>query len=198
MSQLEYRDLGLGDLAKIRDLDRSEHVTLGYRLVEGELQAEAVDWHVPRWRFEDEGTHTVARQVRFCQRHMLAGARAVGAIDEGRLIGIGLMTPGIRPDLAQLAYLHVSAAYRRAGVGARLFEDLISFAIASGARQVYVSAVPTESAVGFYRSRGFRLATPLPELYELEPEDIHMVMDLPNNRLPPAAGASGSPDGPEV
>ena len=48
-----------------------------------------------------------------------------------------------------------------------------------GADQLYVSAVPSESAVGFYRSQGFRLADEVhPDLYELEPDDIHMIKEL--------------------
>ena len=42
-----------------------------------------------------------------------------------------------------------------------------------------MSSTPSESAVGFYRSRGFRLTSPLPELFELEPEDIHLILELP-------------------
>jgi hypothetical protein len=42
-----------------------------------------------------------------------------------------------------------------------------------------VSATSTGSAVGFYLSRGCRLADPVhPKLFELEPVDIHLVLDL--------------------
>jgi hypothetical protein len=38
-----------------------------------------------------------------------------------------------------------------------------------------VSATPSANTVRFYRGRGFELmAHPLPELFELEPEDVHM------------------------
>ena len=38
-----------------------------------------------------------------------------------------------------------------------------------------VSATPSENTVRFYMDRGFGLmAQPLPELFELEPEDVHM------------------------
>jgi hypothetical protein len=48
-----------------------------------------------------------------------------------------------------------------------------------GARRVYVSATPSGSAVGFYRSQGFALTRdPVPELLALEPEDIHMIKEL--------------------
>jgi hypothetical protein len=42
-----------------------------------------------------------------------------------------------------------------------------------------VSATPSRSAVGFYRSRGFQPTLDVNrELYERQPEDIHMVLDL--------------------
>jgi hypothetical protein len=51
--------------------------------------------------------------------------------------------------------------------------------MADGARKLYVSATPSVSAVGFYRNRGFELAEEVnKELFELEPEDIHMIMKL--------------------
>jgi hypothetical protein len=38
-----------------------------------------------------------------------------------------------------------------------------------------VSATPSENTVRFYQGRGFELMTqPLPELFDLEPEDVHM------------------------
>jgi hypothetical protein len=38
-----------------------------------------------------------------------------------------------------------------------------------------VSATPSDNTVRFYLSRGFRpTAEPLAELFELEPEDVHM------------------------
>ena len=54
-----------------------------------------------------------------------------------------------------------------------------ALARSGGARQLYVSATPSESAVGFYRSRGFiPTVTPIPELLEHEPEDVHMTLAL--------------------
>jgi GNAT superfamily N-acetyltransferase len=176
---LEYRRLQPGELAKIRDIDRSERVTLSYQVRRGKICPVAVDWDVPAFRPDGNDAHSVGAQIAFCERHLSAGACAIGAFDSGTLAAIGLMTPAIRPGIAQLAYLHVALAYRRTGVASRLFDELLRVARESGARQVYVSATPSESAVGFYQSRGFQLTTPIPELYELEPEDIHMILDLP-------------------
>lgn len=77
--------------------------------------------------------------------------------------------------MAELAVLHVSRAYRRQGIGTRLLTEVLRLAKESGAQSIYVSAAPTGSAVGFYRSKGFEpTIEPHPELYEAEPEDIHM------------------------
>ena len=46
---VEIRSLVLGDAQKIEDIDRSEHLTIGYRFHEGLLEAQEVDWYVPRW-----------------------------------------------------------------------------------------------------------------------------------------------------
>ena len=49
----------------------------------------------------------------------------------------------------------------------------------AGAMALYVSATPSESAVGFYRRAGFKPTdTPHPDLLAEEPEDIHMILAL--------------------
>jgi GNAT superfamily N-acetyltransferase len=81
--------------------------------------------------------------------------------------------------MAQLDALFVSNGYRRRGIATRLLSRIVRLARADGADQLYVSATPSESAVGFYTSQGFRLAEKVNrELYLLEPEDIHMIRSL--------------------
>lgn len=56
----------------------------------------------------------------------------------------------------------------------------VDLALAAGAEAIYVSAVPTGSAVGFYLHPGCRLADAArPALFAKEPEDIHLVHSLP-------------------
>ena len=81
----------------------------------------------------------------------------------------------MRPGIAQLAYLHVSDGYRGRGIGDRLTADLEQLARDAGATMIVVSATPSENTVRFYRRHGYEpTANPLPELVELEPEDVHM------------------------
>lgn len=49
----------------------------------------------------------------------------------------------------------------------------------AGSRRMYVSSTPSSSAVGFYIAQGCKLAEEVdPELYALEPDDIHLILDL--------------------
>ena len=56
---------------------------------------------------------------------------------------------------------------------------LIQQAIADGHKRLYVSATESKSAVGFYLSQGFVPTQDAhPDLYALEPDDIHMIKIL--------------------
>ena len=69
----------------------------------------------------------------------------------------------------------MSAPWRATGVGSRLCDQLEQIARTAGDTGMVVSATPSENTVRFYQGRGFvPMAEPLPELLELEPNDIHM------------------------
>ena len=109
------------------------------------------------------------------QHYVDNGSVALGAFASTRLVGIGVVVPHLRPGIAQLAFLHVSAAWRATGIGSRLSEQLEQIARTAGDLDMVVSATPSENTVRFYLGRGFQpMADPLAELFELEPEDVHM------------------------
>jgi len=81
---------------------------------------------------------------------------------------------------AWFAFLHVSRSYRRRGVASALWAAGVEVAASADAISMYVSATPSGSAVGFYASRGCRLAeNPHPALFAEEPEDIHLIFPIP-------------------
>jgi GNAT superfamily N-acetyltransferase len=83
--------------------------------------------------------------------------------------------PHLRPGIAQLAFLHVSQAFRGRGIGRRLSNELDLIARDAGDTEMVVSATPSENTVRFYRRRGYQpMPNPMRELHELEPEDVHM------------------------
>jgi N-acetylglutamate synthase-like GNAT family acetyltransferase len=173
--RLDYRWIAADDLEHLRDIDRSEHITTAYAMKDGVLTSRSVDWHDHGWR-DDGGAHSFGHQIGFCREHLAKGARALGCFTpDGQLVGIGVMRPEVEHGVAQLAFLHISRAYRRAGVATELLGRLTAWARQTGARELYVSATPSGSAVSFYQRAGFDLTdVPIDELLALEPEDIHM------------------------
>ena len=108
------------------------------------------------------------------------GASAVGAFGGGRLVGIGVVLPHVRPRVAQLVALYVSNTERGRGVGSRLCDELERVAReADGRRDGRLRDSVREHGALLPQRRGFApMAEPLPELLELEPEDIHMRKSL--------------------
>lgn len=164
------------EVNKIKNIDRSEEIRTGYHFADGVLHEMQVNWDSPSWGMEGDGEYTVAAEIRFCQSHLERNGRMYGAFEDEILVGIGIVQHEIAPGTAQLAYLHVTNGCRKQGIGEKIIEALFEEAKKAGAEQIYVSAVPSGSAVNFYLSKGFKpTVSPIPELYELEPEDIHMV-----------------------
>ena len=173
MSTTVLKDMNIGDLDRIVEIDRTEYVDAFYRQTGTEIVLDPIEPFTGGWWPDVETT------IAFCRGHMRRDARAIGAFDGQALIGIVMVTPDIAPAMAQLAFLHVTATWRRKGVATLLFDAAKAEARRGGHTAFYVTATPTRSAVGFYRRNGFAPTDRvIPELFALEPEDIHMVMAL--------------------
>jgi len=196
---IEIREMHPSDIDRVAELDRSEHVTLAYTFRKGRLESENVDWAVPNWSTEGESAHSLWARVVDWGALLEQGGTMFGALDGDRLVGVAIYRPQLTATTAQLAVLHVSKGYRRKGIATRLTAEVIRLARQDGARDVYVSATPSQSAVGFYQSQGFQLVDePHPALYALEPEDIHMIMQLPGSWKDPKGAdrrSGGKPSG---
>ena len=176
---IQYRWLNESDLDKIAEIDRSEHITIAYHQEGSLLTTMAVDWQVPTWLSEGDGDHSLNQIIDFCSDHMERGGTMKGAFIGDLLIGVGILHQDLRPSMDQLAFLHVSREYRRQGIASEITRDLSRLAREKGVKSIYVSATPSKSAVSFYRHHGFEpVPDPIPELYALEPEDIHMIKEL--------------------
>ncbi|MEZ5216514.1 MAG: GNAT family N-acetyltransferase [Ilumatobacteraceae bacterium] len=174
--------LGAGDLALIAEIDRAEHQTVTYSVVDGRLVGTPTAFDVPPWDPTGHGSHSVAHMIEFARPIVEGGAEFLGVFDDrGAIAGIAIVDPSFPPGRAWFALLHVDRRHRRSGVASRLWAAAVECARAGGARTMYVSATPSDSAVGFYLGRGCRLASPAEldeRLVALEPDDIHLVADL--------------------
>lgn len=178
-SEITYRRLLVADLARLGEIDRTERIETLYVQHGARLEERVGGWDATAWFRDGEGAHSVAYQRAECERHFAAGAIGLGAFAAGRLVGIGIVTPHIRPGVAQFAFLYVSNGYRAGGIGAHLSDELERVAREEGDTAMVVSATPSLNTVRFYLGRGFEpMSEPLPELYELEPDDVHMHKQL--------------------
>jgi ribosomal protein S18 acetylase RimI-like enzyme len=180
VSVWEVQRLCADDLELIAMIDRSERVDLQYAVVDGVLTDRPIAMvEVPPWDPTGDGPFSVAHHLAFCRPLLARGAALFGVLDGAQPAGLVVVEPDFEPGLARLAWLHVSRPYRRRGVAEALWATAAEAARVGGARSMYVSATPTGSAVGFYLSRGCRLAEPPhPDLLAEEPEDIHFVCPL--------------------
>ncbi|HEY1388337.1 MAG TPA: GNAT family N-acetyltransferase [Ktedonobacterales bacterium] len=171
---MQLRPIAIHELARVEGIDVSESGSAVYSVVESQLILREETWQRPH----RSATHWQP-YIEHWEGLMEQGGAAIGAFADSRLVGIAVIRYHLTESMAQLDALFVDGAYRRRGVATALVEDVSRLARASGAQELYVSATPSESAVGFYTSQGFALARPVnAELYEREPDDIHMVRAL--------------------
>jgi GNAT superfamily N-acetyltransferase len=169
------RLLTADQLSDVSSIDMREHDDILYRVVDGRLQA-----YVETWNRLGRSLEAWERHIEAWKEYLQDDGQAWGAFDaQRRMVGIVVLRHRLTDEMDQLAALFVSRDHRRTGIASQLVHRLILTTRASGARRLYVSATPSRSAVGFYRSQGFVLADKVyPELFAREPEEIHMVLSL--------------------
>ncbi len=110
------------------------------------------------------------------------GGTFYGAFDGETLIGAMVLESrfiGREKDQLQLKFLHVGRRHRQASLGRTLFEKAVAKARELGARRLYISSIPSENTVRFYLRRGCCVTDDVDAaLLELEPEDIHLELDI--------------------
>ena len=169
---MEFRQLKRDEIEQIWTIDRREYIANIYRHVDGELRLEPLNFDVPGWDQHSITTYTPLLRETFDR-----GGQFFSAWDGGQLAGLSVLDTvprGEQRDLLQLEFMHVGRDYRGKGLGVKLFEQARAAAKDRGARGLYISATESENTVHFYQGRGATLiAKPDPELFALEPKDIH-------------------------
>jgi predicted N-acetyltransferase YhbS len=177
LSEIQYRAIGPSELDRLGEIDRTEAIDHIYYMRNDELVLEEEHWHLTDWP-----PGHLDELININKSLLARGGSAWGAFDGDRLVGIASLDSefiGRKGDTLNMAILHVSHGYRGRGIGTRLMEFTKERALELGAGRIYVSGMPTKRAVTFYMNRGCQLADEVdPELFEREPEDIHMIMDL--------------------
>jgi predicted N-acetyltransferase YhbS len=173
----KIRELGRHEIPGLWSIDRAELIEKVYRLRGKELVLEPERHDVETWP-----AGAPERDAPILLDCFERGGTFYGAFHGETLIGVSVLESrfiGRGRDQLQLKFLHVSRRQRRSGVGCALFDRTVARARELGARRLYVSATPSENTVRFYLRRGCRVTDDVdPELFALEPEDIHMEFDV--------------------
>jgi broad specificity phosphatase PhoE/GNAT superfamily N-acetyltransferase len=171
---IEVRRLERAEIGRAVELDVSEVGSSNFRIEDGRLVEFARRHERPPFSAADWQP-----QIDEWRAILDAGGAAFGVVRGGALAGIAVLRPRLTERAAQLATLYVDRRYRRNGIGRALVAAVERQAVEEGARSLYVSATPSDTAVPFYLSEGFEpVAEPDPGLFALEPDDIHMSKPL--------------------
>jgi len=167
------RALRRDEIDQIWSIDRGEVIENIYILVDGELTLKPDYYDVCGWPPGEGKTYTPL--LIDCYDR---GGWFYGVFEDGRLAAVAILESkfiGEPRDMLQLKFLHVSRAYRGQGLGRQLFGKAKEVAVQRGARRLYISATPSEHTINFYLRLGCTVTRqPDPELFALEPEDIHL------------------------
>lgn len=170
---MNIRLLQRDEVPLIWQIDRREVVENIYYLRDGEIILKPDYFDIQGWPPGEAELYTPMLLDCYDRSGMFWGA-----FENNLLIGAAILESkfiGARQDTLQFKFLHVSRDYRKQGLGRTLFDSAVKRAKALGAKKLYISATPSENTVNSYLRLGCALATEInPELFTLEPEDIHL------------------------
>ena len=170
---MKIRKLTRSDIPNIWTIDRAEVIDNIYYFRNGKLVLEAEHWDIPGWP-----PNVAERWDPIFHDCFNRGGHFWGAFEDCALLGVTILESkfiGSKKDTLQLKYLHVSQNARKQGLGKKLFLLAAEKARELDAKKMYISATPSENTINFYIHLGCVLAREIDqELFELEPEDIHL------------------------
>jgi predicted N-acetyltransferase YhbS len=171
------RELARNEIEDIWLIDRREVIENVYHLEHDRLVLKPEHYDMQDWHPGEAELYTPLLQESFDR-----GGWFCGAFDKARLVGVANLDNkfiGRDKDQLQLKFLHVSRGYRKLGLGRQLFDLARDKARQRGAKRMYISATPSENTVNFYLRWGAVVTNePDPQLFALEPEDIHFVCGI--------------------
>lgn len=170
---MNIRLLQREEIPLIWQIDRREIVENIYCLSNGELVLKSDYFDIQGWPPGEAEHYTPILQD--CYNR---SGTFWGAFENELLVGVAILEGkfiGSPKDTLQLKFLHVSREYRKRGIASTLFQLAVEKAKKLGARKLYISATPSENTIRYYLRLGCVLAKEIdPELFALEPEDIHL------------------------
>ncbi len=150
---MEYRELGEADIsAQLLDgFERSQEVVKCWRKLGG-VWVVADAPFIDQWSMEER-----AELIKALKDTVREGGVVFAAFAGGGLRGFASVAPeplGSEGKYLDLGNLHVSKELRGQGIGRRLFQMCVAWAMGRGAGKLYISAHSAVETQAFYRAMG--------------------------------------------
>ncbi|HYF81530.1 MAG TPA: GNAT family N-acetyltransferase [Clostridia bacterium] len=174
---MNYKEMYREEILRLSEIDRSEVVEYVYYFKNGKLELEKESYDIKAWDKEELSSFI----NRLYDLHDRQGY-IFGAFDGESIAGLVALDNklfGRNKDQLKLDMLYISSPYRGKGIGRKLMEICKVKAKELGASKFYISATPFKNTVDFYMRMGCKLTAEInKELFELEPYDIHLDLEL--------------------
>jgi len=101
------------------------------------------------------------------------------ALEEDRIVGFVSLVKELAGERMILDMMQVDADFRGQGIGCILWNKAVEEARLYGAKELYISACPSEETIHFYRAMGAEVTNrPIESIADEEPHDLQMVCRL--------------------
>jgi len=174
---LDYRLLEEPELKLLGKIDRKEIVKEVYYFRGNKLEIINEFHNIEGWNLKELHDYINRLQDIYDRNGAI-----YGAFDNNRIVGLGALESkfiGRNNDQLKLDMLYISNSYRKKGIGKNLMNLMSKRAKELGGKSLYISATPFKNTVDFYFAIGAKLTNKInKDLYELEPYDIHMILEL--------------------
>ena len=179
MDKIKFRLIERNEIEKLRDIDRAELINQVYYYKNDKLSLVDEHHEISGWD-PDNLENIITNLFALYDKN----GTFQGAFDGDKLVGIFALDSefiGKNKDILLLNFLHVDRTYRNKSIGKSLVERAVKRAKDFGAKKLYISATPSKNTIDFYFHIGCKLTEELNnELYEEEPEDINLQLDIVN------------------
>lgn len=152
------------------DFNRQQQITRIYVRKDGEYvleeQSGVMDWSIDKKR-EVAGDLIDSNYISYL------------ALEEGRIIGFMSVVRKLTGERMLLDVIQVDKDFRGKGIGRMLWEKAVEEARRNGAKELYISACPSEETIKFYRAMGAEVTDkPIQTIADEEPDDLQMVCPI--------------------
>lgn len=101
------------------------------------------------------------------------------ALEGNRIVGFMSLVKELVSERMILDLIQVDKDFRGKGIGRILWEKAVEEARLNGARELYISACPSEETISFYRAMGADVTdNPITSIAKDEPDDLQLVCPI--------------------